>query len=281
MARNSGMEKATGDYILFLDSDDFFGHDLVKNLCEAAQRTGADIVIGNHRKVFADGSIETAVFPPERRFTTPEDMRYLLLNTVGALPNAQNDSEYGVSACSRLYRRTVIDANKIRFIPEKALASEDLLFNLDFISNAKSAVVTQDASYFYCTNAGSLSKCHRENRFAKDIELYLMVRDHLMASFSEDEYLLYLQRLLISRARFDMIQEVLYHDRVDRSYPLRERMTKIIQSPELQCALEHYPWRELPKMQGIFTYFMKKNRLGILTALIRVKNRFLQSNQNI
>lgn len=273
-ARNSGIYAAKGEYLLFLDPDDYFGPEFLQNLCEAAERTKADLVVGGFTIVGPDGQKEPRPLPHERVFRTPEERKELLFHIVGAPPEDPLDSRYGVTACGRLYRRSVVKAGELRFPSERQLISEDLIFNMDFLGQADSAAVITDASYFYCTNAGSLSKRHREDRFAQDCVLYRAVKERLPPC-AEEEYQLCLHRLLISRARYDIIQETDYRDLVDHAYPLREKIAEILRTPELRTALDHYPWRRLPRMQGIFAWYMKRQRVRSILALIRLKRWLL------
>lgn len=273
MARNTGLEAAFGEYVLFLDPDDYFGRDLISGLAQAAERTGADLVIGGHTVVEADGEEKSCAAPCERVFRTPEEVSGLLLHTVGTPPEEQLDSQYGVSACGRLYRRAVIQRGGLRFMSERLLISEDLIFNMDFLRGADCAMVITDASYFYCTNDGSLSNRHREDRFEKDCVLCRAVEERLAQWYPKEAYRLSLARLLISRARYDIMQEVNYHDLVDAAYPLRESLKRIINSRELRQALEGYPWRKLPWMQGIFAWFLKRRQIWALLTLVRLRRR--------
>ena len=49
--------------------------------------------------------------------------------------------------------------------------------------------------------------------------------------------------------------------------------------PALREALERYPWRRLPRMQGIFAWLMRERRVGALLALARLKRRFLDGRR--
>ena len=280
LARNSGLEKVSGEYVLFLDPDDYFKPDLIKNLAEAAQRHGADLVIGGHTIVSPDGKEQPRAPVCERVFRSEDEMRQLLFHTVGAPPEDPLDSRYGVSVWGRLYRRTVLEQTGLRFVSERRLISEDLIFNMDFIRRSASAAVITDASYCYCVNAGSLSKRHREDRFEKDLVLYHAVRERL-SGYPEAESRLCLQRLLISRARYDIMQEADYRDLANRAYPLREKTAEILRTSELQEALRRYPWWKLPKMQGLFAWCMKRRLIWAMLALIRLKRRFLSGGQTV
>ena len=276
MARNSGMAEASGEYVLFLDPDDYYGPDLLKNLSEAAERSGADLVIGGHTIVGPDGGTRPCPAPCEQVFHTPEEMARLLLDTVGTQPGEQLDSKYGVSACGRLYRRLVIQRGGLQFVSERRVISEDLIFNMDFLRWADSAIATTDASYFYCTNNSSLSKRHREDRFAQDCVLYQAVEERLERWYPGDakRFRLPLARLLIGRARYDIVQEVDYRDFVDRAYPLREKVGEIVSNRKLRGALDGYPWWKMPWMQAVFSGFLAFRQVWALLVLVRLRRRF-------
>lgn len=55
-ARNAGLDIATGEYILFVDSDDFIENEMVEKLYDALLSSGADMCVCNIRMVGADGS---------------------------------------------------------------------------------------------------------------------------------------------------------------------------------------------------------------------------------
>lgn len=58
-ARNTGLDKATGEYIAFIDSDDWINEDHLQNLQKRAEETEADIVISSY--YFFDGKQDTYV----------------------------------------------------------------------------------------------------------------------------------------------------------------------------------------------------------------------------
>ena len=54
-ARKAGLMASTGDYVTFVDSDDWIGSRLVERLQAAAERCSADMVISNVQMIYADG----------------------------------------------------------------------------------------------------------------------------------------------------------------------------------------------------------------------------------
>ena len=111
--------------------------------------------------------------------------------------------------------------------------------------------------------------------------MYRALEERFAAWCGKTEDQRYLQRFLISRARFDMMQRVLYLDQCGKKNLVKQTVKEILDCRQLQEALRDYPWKQLPVMQGIFAWGMKRKRSGFLILLIRLKQRFLPGNQNV
>jgi glycosyltransferase involved in cell wall biosynthesis len=140
-ARNDGIQAACGDYIAFVDSDDYLMHEMYSLLVEKIKHEKTDTVCCGytHKKKdylppldFKPGSIARAVFYLERA-----ELFGLIWN--------------------KLYFLKIINDNHIRF-PDGYYFGEDMFFNLQYFFAIDTVSCVDKALYVYCENSASVSK---------------------------------------------------------------------------------------------------------------------------
>ena len=167
-ARNTGIEAAMGEYIGFVDSDDYIKPEMYDVLYNAALKNNADLVVSGISFVGGNtfgksGEYEEKHYFHNETIFENEDIKKLLLGVVGALPHEPDDSRYGVSTCKNLFKRSVITDNKLEFLSERKVMSEDAIFMIDFIKQTEKAVGIPGAFYCYRRNDESFSKSYRRS----------------------------------------------------------------------------------------------------------------------
>lgn len=130
-ARRDGYLAATGDFIMFFDSDDKLPYRAIESLMKGQERSGADIVMGLFDNMA--GSITThskvdrpSPFPFEQVVTQPELFEKYYVNFF------RTGSLFPISLCNKLYRKAVIDKayqETELYSPEVPFMGEDLYFN--------------------------------------------------------------------------------------------------------------------------------------------------------
>jgi glycosyltransferase involved in cell wall biosynthesis len=124
--RNIGVDMARGEYVYFVDNDDWIGPEALERLYAAAQRDSADIVIG---KVVGDGKyVPRGLFRENRTGVTIESHPITLV---------------GLLTPHKLFRKALLDEHAIRF-PEGRRRLEDHVFTLGAYFNARSITILAD-----------------------------------------------------------------------------------------------------------------------------------------
>lgn len=143
-ARNAGIDASTGDFILFVDSDDFIDSHIIAQLYELQNRTNADIVCGGIYK-YCNGHIYKIYNDIIRQelvsFTGIEQLKNLL--------NSRTDC----GVWGKLYKRKVIGNN--RFI--KGRYNEDIIFLFSLYATCTKIVYTSKRFYYYRDTAESIT----------------------------------------------------------------------------------------------------------------------------
>lgn len=157
-SRNIGIDRSTGDYIMFVDSDDFIENTMVALLLNNKDN---DLVISNYRRYYNKNKIINNISIEEKEY----DIDAFLQN-FWKLYNAYIIN----SPCFRIYKRKIIDSNKIRFNPKYELG-EDLIFNLDYFNYCKKIYVTKHYLYNYTYTGNSLTNKYRKNYLVIQFQL--------------------------------------------------------------------------------------------------------------
>ena len=262
-ARNTGIKAANGEYIGFVDSDDYIKPDMYNSLYKTALKTNADLVISGISFVGGNtfgksGEYEEKHYFDKETFFEKENIKNLLLGVVGSLPYESDDSRYGVSTCKNLFKRSVIMDEKINFLSERKVMSEDAIFMIDFIKHIDKAVGIPGAFYCYRRNDASFSKSYRNDRFSMVQSFIKELENHINDVCKKEEYSLYLNRLIQGYGRILCSQEIMYAKENNIKYSsLLKRLKMICESQMISAALKDYPWYRLPKKQAAFAFAMK------------------------
>ena len=145
-ARNRGMDHAAGQYLQFVDGDDFLPPDATENLVRTAAATGADLVVGRFWRV-AGGRAAVRGHIREARVLTRQDYAEEMLK-------APANFYYGV-LWNKLYRRSIVEAGHLRCDTGVSWC-EDFLFNLEYLRRARLIAACARPVYCYVERPGSL-----------------------------------------------------------------------------------------------------------------------------
>ena len=146
-ARNTVIEYAQGNYIYFIDSDDYIESRTIELMVDQAVSNQTDVVIASMRKVILGTNDEL----PTLQYSS-----YQIIKGKDAFANfVCSDLRWhiAITACNILFHRDFLNANKLRFAARK---DEDSLFMSDYYSEVNCAVLLPDITYNYIIRPGSI-----------------------------------------------------------------------------------------------------------------------------
>lgn len=180
-ARNAGTEVARGEYIWWVDSDDWIDDNALELLYSAAKSGQHDIIKFNHIRVTNEERVITSIACPGEyigRSRLDQLIQMAFTRT----------SKYILSAWSHIYRRQFLAENRLAFVSEREIGSEDYLFNLQTLLLAERVKVMDTSLYYYEQRMGSLTQRYKLKMPQRYTRLYDQLRDYYQQCGALDRY---------------------------------------------------------------------------------------------
>lgn len=268
-ARNCGMNIASGEYIFFLDSDDFIEKDALHNLSQRAFETEADIIMGNYKVI---NQLKKITLRPDfAKSSLTIDMQN---NTTERFKLFFGKS-YGIEATNKLYRVEFIKKLDV-FFEDKINYGEDFLFNIKlFINNPKIEMVNE-YTYSYYKNTDSITQTYKKELTER--YLYLLTS---FQNYAKNNNKLNECKDLIAFSSFTAIDNIClnsYQYSSKRFSTMRNELNKIKKSNIINSAisdlskgkyLKEVPRRDWKYFARIFS-ILYCNDLTNLTVLLQI-----------
>ena len=268
LARNSGLELATGEYIAFVDSDDYVDLTMYENLYNTAKRYELDTVFSNF-KIQNNNKIHIIQQQKEFKiFRDTEIINDLLLNMIATDVSVKKERLINMSVWRAIYSKNIISQYNIKFESERLFISEDIIFHIDYCSHAKAIGLVPHAYYYYTVNINSLTKKIRTDRFKMSKVLHEeIIRRGLLNG---------LPQLVIQRADRFFIGYARSNIRnlckSNLSYTKkREVVLDICKDKYWEKIYSRYPIKKMPLSHRIFLRCIKNHSFIILYLLSNLK----------
>ena len=198
IARNTGLSIAKGEYIAFVDSDDFIDRNMLKIMYDKAIKTKAEIIRCNSR-ILREVS--------KNNILKETEVCSKILNKVEFKEEiVKNDIVIGNNAMvvwGNLYKRDIIESNKLKF---EQICLEDYLFNMQYFKYVEKYCWISNRLYNYRVLNNSLSRTFNPNIF-NDL---LFVENERQIFFKELDMLDKDNEILASKWLLKYIDSIIY-----------------------------------------------------------------------
>ena len=149
-ARNTGLDYISGEYVIFVDSDDYISNKMVEVFIQKAKETNADIVIGKHQNTYSDGRIDKSdVQFSDRIYTGREAMKKMF-----------DPNGIGWNAWGKMYKAELFSS--LRYTENIYWEDMDIAYRL--YDKCNKIIEISDPLYYYYIRDNSITQSKSSKR---------------------------------------------------------------------------------------------------------------------
>lgn len=244
-ARNAGVEKARGTYIWWVDSDDWIEQDALTVLHLATYKKFPDVVKFNFFRM-GEQKKQIMCQVPSGLYEDEASLERLINK------GFYHPGKFSLSAWGHIYKNSFLKENKLSFVSERVIGSEDYLFNLSVLVAARHIEVIEEPLYNYRLRPGSLTQGYRKDLPEKYTELYRQLRFHYsqmgkLAHYQGRICNFYVWHLLHGTCLANEYRNTEEHTRTEG----RKNVRMFLKKPEFQQAVRNCDVHMFSKSQKI------------------------------
>lgn len=265
-ARNTGYENATGEWITFLDSDDWIESKTCEDNYEFGIKSQAEVVIFGtiqefecYAKPFKYHYKDGTIFEDEECKT----LQCEILNFTGNI----------ATAWGKFFNKRFLDENGLKHNNELRQGSEGIEFNIRVFEKVKKAYFTDKIYYHYVYNPNSISAKHDQKNHSFVIKCFEEIKRQIASSANRDN----LEKMFYNRFAYVVVATAISgYFSPENHISFSEKCSSFINymnKPLVKECLKSFDRNELDMQRILILYMIKSHLFLLILLLAKVRYR--------
>ena len=269
-ARNAGMRAAVGDWIVFIDPDDWVEKQYVEILTKTADRVDADILFFDYYNEFPEISIQKSL-KGHSGFLGEEWIKSLRIAPFNIFTVNNKDIHYETNTIwSKMFRTALVREHDLWFEPE-ARKGQDTIFVTEILQCTSRMYYVKQALYHYRHLNSSVTNAYNPKVMFYN-EIMFRCQEKIIEKYHlPTEYREALQAHICTRMYSGMR---LYY--FNKSNPMdyctvKRKILNALDQEPYKTAFENVNYRLLSREQRIFVFFLKHHKIAVIRILVKAR----------
>ena len=269
--RNVGLKHVKGDYVLFLDGDDWIDEKTIEVCVNKFSNNNIDLIFFNYVREFCGKSIKINVskYNNSKILTEKETQKYLLRRMFGLNDNELKNPNYCdrfLPVCMKMYKTKIIRDNKLKFVGLETIGTaEDGLFNIEYLINCKKTFFLNEYYYHYRRdNNESITRNIDYDIYKKWNNLYDYMRKYMKTEFEES----FNNRIVISIIGYGMCVEkstLSYKNKI-------KKLKNFIYDKNYINSINKIKLKNFSLKWRVFFFFVKYKCFFMMSLMLKIMN---------
>ena len=258
-ALNDGIKVSTGNYIMFLDSDDWIEINTCELAFESAAKYDADMVFWPNIKEYATKSVYYPGFFSSSKLFDENEMSFLRRRMIGLIGEELKEpmkTDAFNAGWGKLYKADIIKRNGIKWTDTKLVGSSDVLFNAQLIPYIKRAFYLDKHLHHYNKdNPNALTKTYNNTLKSKFENLFVELEKIILENYAEEKKIM--SEALNNRIALSIINLGLGYSKTAFNLKGYKLFNDLMKSEPFWSSLKNLKTKYLPIQFRIFFELVK------------------------
>lgn len=278
VARNRGIKESSGEWIAFIDSDDWIEPNYLEVLYKAAVRKNIDISICGFYFDYPDEIVVRGHYEKDMEFNRREEISQIQIQIFAKnMSKIRNNSgdRIGAPWC-KLFRSDFIKDNKLEFIPNLK-RSQDVVFNLFALEHAIKVIYTNQPLYHYRINPDSV--CVKFSKtILTNVNAYLNEMDAFITKYHENDIVFRdAFSTKVCTSVYKCMFQYFFNENYSGSYrKMKRELNEYLSQNIFKNALKNVKYQNLDASEKVFVFCLKYRMIAILLFLVKMRQRFIK-----